>query len=515
MSDNADRERLIVASNRLPFVMNKGPDGRWRITPGTGGLVTALLPVLRDRGGIWIGWPGTVEGLEDIGQVLADSNQDAGYALVPITLTANEVHDFYFGFSNEVIWPLFHDLHSHCNFDPTYWQSYCEVNRKYAQVITRHSKPGDFIWIHDYHLMNVALDLRKLGVKSKVGFFLHTPFPALDIFLKLPWRFQLLRALLEYDLIGFQTLRDRRNFIQCLRTLVKDATVAGKGQVVLVKAAGHEVRVGAFAISIDYNAFVQQAAKPEVEEKVRQLRELLPHRQLILGLDRLDYTKGIPHRLEAFRDALRRYPELHNRVTLIQVVVPSREDIPMYHELRTTIEQLVGQINGEFTKPGGWVPIHYIFRSLTQVELLSYYRAAEIALVTPLKDGMNLVAKEFCTSSIDEDGVLILSEFAGAAAQLQNGALLVNPYDIEGVADAIYRAFKMEKAERQARMRRMRRLISKYDIFWWVDSFLQAVIAKDLSAFPLLEDYELAPKLDPYARTPMKTAGTPLQNQQK
>ncbi len=494
MISQTPKERLIVVSNRLPFVVRKGSDKQWKITPGSGGLVTALLPVLRDRGGIWIGWPGTTDKIDDISQVLADSNRDAGYALVPVALTDDEVHKFYQGFSNEVIWPLFHDLQSHCNFDPSYWQVYKEVNHKYAQVIARQSKENDFIWVHDYHLMNVATELRHLGVRSRIGFFLHIPFPSLDIFLKLPWRFELLHALLDYDLIGFQTLRDRRNFVQCIRAMVKHVTVQGKGQVLTANVGDREVRIGAFSISIDYNTFIEEATGAEVIEKVRQLHGVLPDRQLILGVDRLDYTKGIPNRLEAFRNALVRYPELHRRITLIQIVVPSREDIPKYHDLRTTIEQMVGHINGEFTKFGRWVPIHYMFRNLTRVELLAYYRACEIALVTPLKDGMNLVAKEYCASSIKEENVLILSEFAGAAAQLQNGALLVNPYDIEGVADAIYQAFVMDKAERQGRMRRMRRSISKYNIFWWVDSFLRAAIAKDLSAFPLMEDY--VPKTD-------------------
>jgi trehalose 6-phosphate synthase len=300
----------------------------------------------------------------------------------------------------------------------------------------------------------------------------------------------LLNALLAYDLIGFQTLRDRRNFLDCLHHLTKGVGVRGRGRQVLTLHAGErEVRVGSFPISIDFNGFVKRAANPEVSAKVAELKRLLPNRQLILGVDRLDYTKGIPHRLAAFRNALQRYPALHERVTLVQVVVPSRVDIPQYHALRTQIERLVGEINGEFTRPGGWVPIHYVFRTLTRADLLAYYRTAQIALVTPLKDGMNLVAKEYCACSIEEDCALILSEFAGAAVELQRGALLVNPYDVEGVADAIYRAYTMTDAERRARMRRLRRAIREHDIFWWVDSFLRAVIAKDLSAFPRPQDY--------------------------
>jgi trehalose 6-phosphate synthase len=237
---------------------------------------------------------------------------------------------------------------------------------------------------------------------------------------------------------------------------------------------------------------MRQAAAPAIAARAKELHTLLPRRKLVLGIDRLDYTKGIPHRLNAFHDLLTRYPQLREKMSLIQVVVPSRVDIPEYGELKTTIEQLVGRINGEFVRPGGWVPIWYVYGSLTRSELLAYYRAADIALITPLRDGMNLVAKEYCASSIEEDCVLILSEFAGAAAQLRSGALLVNPYDIEEVADTLKRAYEMDIAERQARMRRLKRSIREYDIFWWVDSFMNAAFTRDLSDFPaptaLMED---------------------------
>jgi trehalose 6-phosphate synthase len=234
---------------------------------------------------------------------------------------------------------------------------------------------------------------------------------------------------------------------------------------------------------------MEQAASPEVAARARELHALLPKRKLLLGVDRLDYTKGIPQRLRAFQSALERYPRLRERISLIQVVVPSREDIPEYNDLKSKIEQLVGQINGYYMRPGGWVPVWYVYGSLKRNDLLAYYRAADIGLITPLKDGMNLVAKEYCASSIEEDCVLILSEFAGAATQLQKGALLVNPHDIEGVADTINRAVTMSEEERRSRMRRMRRAIRENDIFWWVDAFLRAAIAKDLSAFPQPDDY--------------------------
>jgi len=480
---------MIVVSNRLPFVLEYNGEDELHVRPGTGGLVTALLPVLQHRGGTWVGWAGISEKPETVATALDAASKDAGYNLRAVPLSTEEVEKFYQGFSNEIIWPLFHDLQLLCRFDPSYWRTYTEVNRRYAQIVARNSRENDFIWVHDYHLIHVASELRQLNVHARLAFFLHIPFPPLDIFVKLPWRFQLLRALFEYDTVGFQTLRDRRNFIQCARTLLKDVSVQGKGQVVTLQHGDRSLRVGSFPISIDYNTFMKRAAAPEVAKIAGEMRARHPNRQLILGVDRLDYTKGIPERLEAFRDALLRYPELLEQVTLLQVVVPSREDIPQYAELKTRIERLVGEINGQFTRPGGWVPIHYVFRNLKRVELLAFYRAAEIALVTPLKDGMNLVAKEFCACSIEEDSVLILSEFAGAAAQLQGGALLVNPYDREGVADAIYKAFSLSAADRQWRMRRMRRSIREHDIFWWVDSFLNAAIATDLSAFPTPPDF--------------------------
>jgi trehalose 6-phosphate synthase len=255
-----------------------------------------------------------------------------------------------------------------------------------------------------------------------------------------------------------------------------------------IRARGRELRVGALPISIDYAALDRLARDPAVVEKARLLRENEGGRRIILGADRLDYTKGIPHKLEAFRDLLRRYPELRMEVTLVQIAVPSREDIPRYRENKIAVERLVGEINGEFTR-SGWVPIHYIHRNMDRARLSAYYRCADVALVTPLKDGMNLVAKEYCASKPEENGVLVLSEFAGAAAQMRSGALLVNPFDREAVADAMALALRLKPGERRARMRRLRRSVKDADILWWVDAFLEAVIAKDLEDFPRVEDY--------------------------
>jgi len=482
--------RLIIVSNRLPVVLNK-EDGKWQAVPGSGGLVTALAPVLKDRGGLWIGWAGTGDaGERELNGALEEATRESGFTLKPVPLTAEDVEKYYSGFSNEIIWPQFHDLLGKCNFDSSYWPSYKAVNRKFAAVIRDNLGQNDYIWVHDYHLMRVAQDLHDLGVKNKIGFFLHIPFPTLDIFMRLPWRFQLLRALLHYDLIGFQTLRDRRNFRQCVQALIRDVPVHGKGQVLTMTFGDHTVRVGAFPISIDFNEFADMARRPEVVERARQIvREQMPEVQIILGIDRLDYTKGIPERIKAFGETLQRYPELQTKVSLFQVVVPSRDQLPEYQMMKEEIEQLVSEINGRFARVG-WVPVHYFFRNLDRAELVAHYRAADIVLITSLKDGMNLIAKEYCAANVENNGIVILSEFAGATAQMQNAALLVNPNDQEGVADAIYSAVIMPRAERQKRMKKLRTRIRRHDIYWWVNSFLQASIAKNLNDFNIIADYK-------------------------
>lgn len=488
------KDRLIIVSNRLPVLLSK-KKGQWHAVPGSGGLVTALAPVLKDRGGLWIGWPGMEETDEEgVNEALADATRESGFTLKPVMLSSEEIEKFYFGFSNEIIWPQFHDLLGRCNFDPSYWPCYQNVNRKYAKVIQKNLGSNDYIWIHDYHLTAAAQELRELGVKNKIGFFLHIPFPSLDIFMKLPWRFQLLRSLLYYDLIGFQTMRDRRNFKQCVSALIKEISFHGKGQVVALKFGDNVVRVGAFPISIDFGEFASLALDAKVAERARQIKAQEPDMQIILGIDRMDYTKGIPERLKAFGNALERYPELRSKVSLLQVVVPSRYQIPEYQSLKDRIERLVGEINGHFARVD-WIPIHYFFRSLDREELVAHYRAADIVLITSLKDGMNLIAKEYCAANVENNGIVILSEFAGATSEMQDAALLVNPHDIEGVADAIYSAFIMSRPERQKRMKKLRARIKKYDIYRWVNSFLKASIAKSLDDFNIIEE-EYKPQLN-------------------
>ena len=294
-----------------------------------------------------------------------------------------------------------------------------------------------------------------------------------------------MEALPEYDLIGFQTMRDRNNFIHYVEGFIKGVHVDSRRQVCTITTPQRQIRGGAFPISIDFKEFARQAAGKSVTERAKRLHDAIGAHQVILGVDRLDYSKGIPERLRSFRNALERFDELRGKIALVQVVVPSREEVPEYQDLKAEIERLVGEISGKFSQ-AGWTPIHYMYRNLERDELLAYYRAADIALVTPLRDGMNLVAKEYCAANVDNDGVLILSEFAGAATQLRKSALVVNPYDIEGVANAIYRAYIMSPSERRSRMQSLRKSIAKRDIFWWVDFFLWVATANNLDKPRLL-----------------------------
>lgn len=480
--------RLIIISNRLPFIFEK-KDDQISIKSGSGGLATALAPVLRNRGGIWIGSTGAIDVEEhEFTDLLKKTQHKQGFLFSPVFLDKEDISLYYEGFSNEVIWPLFHDLQSQCHFVPEYWKAYERVNSKFADTVIKETKTDDFIWVHDYHLMLAGQELRNKGIDQKIGFFLHIPFPPLDIFLKLPWRFQIINALLQYDLIGFQTMRDKRNFIHCVRTLIQDAHITHNKSMHVCKTNQREVRIGAFPISIDYHEFERVATSKEVAEDSKSLKKSAYNQTLVFSIDRLDYTKGILFRLEAIRRFLTDHPEFQKKIQFIQLVVPSREEIPKYHQLKEEINRLVGEINSQITHDG-WVPIHHLYRSFDRRELIAHYRASNIVLITPVKDGMNLVAKEYIASNIEEDGVVILSEFAGASAQLNREAILVNPYDIIGVADAIHKAITMPTIERNKRMRKMRRDVKKYDIFWWVENFLKVAISKDLKDFPQIDEY--------------------------
>lgn len=485
--------RIIMVSNRLPLILKRTENGRIKVGKGAGGLVTAMAPVLKNRKGIWIGWPGYVLE-EDVDGQMEPSIQSAlpGYTVKSVMLAVEDLKNYYEGFSNSVLWPLFHDFTDKCTFLPKYWHSYQQVNKKFALTIFNNVNTADYIWVHDYQLVLVGEYLRKMQIQNQIGFFLHIPFPPLDTFERCPWRFNLLAALLEYDLIGFHTMQNKRNFLGCLRKIYKKINLieaVGLDETVTeLKLNNRTVRLGVFPISIDYNEFFLQSWEGNIYKKSKKIRQTVQGSKILLGVDRLDYTKGILEKLTAFKWFLHLYPEYQKKVHLIQLVIPSRREISAYADLKFRIEQLVGEINGMYST-SSWLPVQYMFRSMDRQELISMYRAADIAFVTPIKDGMNLVAKEYCACNIDEKGVLILSEFAGAAHQFYQDAILVNPHDTERTANAIYRALIMPIDERIQRMRSLRKIVKKKDVFWWLNSFLNAAIQKDLSNFPQVDEY--------------------------
>lgn len=467
-----DRPRIVCVSNRLPVSAHEEPD-KIQFQPSSGGLVTALGPVLRKERGVWIGWPGAVTSSEaQVRQALADFSSESEFELYPILLDQASRVGFYQGFSNQIIWPLFHDLQSRCNFDPTFWSTYLHVQSLFADEVRKRIKPSDFIWVHDYHLMGLGRVLRQAETNNKICFFLHTPFPSPDIFLKLPWRSDVLNSLLSYNLVGFQTKHDLKNFVDCVGFLT-DLNCSNRGELLAIRTNELECLLGHFPISIDFNEFEDVARSTEVETNAQKIRSDMNSEFLILSIDRLDYTKGIPYRIRAFRRLFELDPTLKKRIALLQVIVPSRVEVPEYAQLRLEIEQLVSQLNGDIGEPG-WVPVQHLFRMLTKEEVIAMYRASDVALVTPLKDGMNLVAKEYCASRINNGGALVLSEFAGAAAELKHAAFLVNPYDIDGVARALGQALATTKDASQERMREMRDIVRKADVFNWATSFLKS-----------------------------------------
>lgn len=464
--------RLVVVSNRLPVAITE-VDGKRRLRPSSGGLVTALSPILEREGGMWIGWPGEGEP-DEIAALTEAYNADHRYDVHAVPLDQEQVDKFYLGYSNQTIWPLFHDFLGLTTFERDHWEAYESVNRLYAEHVARHIQPNDFIWVHDYQLMRVGHHLRELGVTQPIAYFHHIPFPTHDLYHRNPWDGMIFEGLMAFDSLGFQTLRDRRNFVAVARDRIKDVEITIHRRQTRIHSADRIVRVGNFPISIDFDEFDTGARSEEVQREIDHIKESYQVDHLVMGLDRLDYTKGIPQRFLALERLLEKYPSLRGKVSLLQVVVPSRTRLKTYAELKEQLDQLTGRINGRFGRHG-YVPIHYYFKHLNRTELLGVYRACEVALITPLRDGMNLVAKEYAASSIDQNGVLVLSEFTGSAVQLGKGAMLVNPYDLDGTADALHAALTMPYPERRRRMRDLRSQVRNNDVHRWVDWFVGAI----------------------------------------
>ncbi|MFC4946807.1 alpha,alpha-trehalose-phosphate synthase (UDP-forming) [Pseudonocardia sp. GCM10023141] len=455
---------FVVVANRLPVDLEELPDGttRWKRSPG--GLVTALEPMLRTRDGAWVGWPGLPD-------AEAEPFVEDGLQLHPVSLSAKDVEDYYEGFSNGTLWPLYHDVVAPPAFHRHWWQAYVRVNQRFAEATAKVAAHGATVWIQDYQLQLLPAALRALRPDLRIGFFLHIPFPPTELFMQLPWRKQVVEGLLGADLVGFHTAGGARNF----RWLATRLTEAVPGHTRNdVQYGDRTVRLGAFPISIDSGALDELARSDEVQQRAKEIRADLGNpERVILGVDRLDYTKGIDVRLRAFEELIAEGSVDAEQTVMIQLATPSRERVEHYQKMRNDIEQSVGRINGEYARVGHPV-LHYLHQSLPRDDLAAFFVAADVMLVTPLRDGMNLVAKEYVACRSDLGGVLVLSEFAGAAIELRD-AVLVNPHDTDGVKNALLSALTMPAAEGKRRMRALRRQVLTHDVDRWARSFLAAL----------------------------------------
>jgi trehalose 6-phosphate synthase len=449
---------LIVVANRLPLTATGDDRQPW--APSPGGLISAVWPALRRSGGTWVGWPGTADYI-DLPDVLD------GVAIEPVELSQQEYEQYYEGFSNATLWPLYHDAIQTPVYDPSWWRPYQVVNERFAEAIARIAAPNATVWIQDYHLQLVPKMLRERRRDLRILFFLHIPFPPPELFRRLPRRREVLEGVLGADLVGFQTAPDMANFVRSARSFG-----GATGRAPSLEFEGRTVQVGAFPVTIDHGAFQRVAREPQVQERSRQIREELGSpKTVLLGVDRLDYTKGIDLRLQAVGELLREgVLSVPDQVT-VQIAIPTRGEVAAYVDLRDHVERLVGTINGEVATMGQ-PAVHYLHRSVPFDELVALYLAADVLLVTPLRDGMNLVAKEYVASRLDDTGALVLSEFAGAAHELRS-AHLVNPHDIDGLKRAITLAVQGDNE--RARMRRRRRTELQRDVRDWANSMLTAL----------------------------------------
>lgn len=458
-----DTKKTIIASNRLPVKLEIREE-EWTYHNSEGGLATGLGSIYQKGNNVWVGWPGAYIENDSIRYII---NKDLmAQKLYPVILEKKEIELYYDGFSNDTLWPLFHYFPSFAHYNKAEWQAYQSVNRKFADAVLAIAEPGDTVWVHDYQLMLVPQLIRAAMPDISIGFFQHIPFPSYEVFRLLPWRDELLQGLLGADLIGFHTYDDVRHFISGVTHIANAKAEANE-----IIWQNRNIIADAFPISIDFDKYSSTALKSQTGKNQQRLYQLIGERKLIISIDRLDYSKGIPERLTAFELFLKKYPEFREKVALFQLVVPSRDIVPQYAALKEQVNKMVADINARYGNLS-WQPIHYFYQSFPIEMLSALYTVADVALVTPMRDGMNLVCKEYIASRLNQDGVLILSEMAGASKELYD-ALIINPNNSEEVADAIYEALIMPEEEQKRRMTLLQHTVRTFDINLWVTNFMQ------------------------------------------
>src|SRR5215211_4532830 len=455
-----DPASFVVVANRLPVDRVENPDSTADWRPSPGGLVTAFEPIMRRRRGAWVGWHGAAD--EEL-----EPFEHEGLALAPVPLSSSEVEDYYEGFSNATLWPLYHDAIATPQFRREWWDTYVIVNQRFADYVAKVAAAGAVVWVQDYHLQLLPQMLRRQRPDVRIGFFLHIPFPPTELYVQLPWRQQILEGLLGADLVGFQLPGGAQNFVRLVRQRLGLETLRDR----IGMPDGREVLARAYPIAIDAKSLNKLAGTEEAAERAAQVRhDLGDPRVMFLGADRLDYTKGMLERIQAFGELITEGRIDPDEAVFLQLAIPSRERVDLYRQLRDDIDRLVGRINGSIPRIGR-PPITYMHTSYPRIEMAAIYRAADVMVVTPLRDGMNLVAKEYVACRQHDDGALVLSEFTGAARELRQ-AYLVNPHDIDGLKDRLVEAMNDAPQNKARRMRVMRRQVVENDIFKWANTFL-------------------------------------------
>ncbi|MGB0523337.1 MAG: bifunctional alpha,alpha-trehalose-phosphate synthase (UDP-forming)/trehalose-phosphatase [Flammeovirgaceae bacterium] len=490
-------QKTIIVSNRLPVTIKKDGD-LLKFFPSAGGLATGLGSIYKSGNNIWLGWPGfhdfREEEKENITLQLKADN------MAPVFLTQKDVEDYYEGFSNRTIWPLYHYFTQYAIYEPALWDAYVRVNQKFCDELEKYADPDDIIWIHDYQLLLLPAMLREKLPNATIGFFQHIPFPSFEIFRLMPWREEILNGILGADLIGFHTYDDMRHFLSSINRIVGIGNTMGK-----IKVGNRLVAVDSFPMGIDYEKFENAVSSEATKQKIERYQRLLGREKIILSIDRLDYSKGIKQRILAFDTFLERYPQYLSKVSLILIVVPSRVQVDQYQQLKAELDELVGRINGKHSRMD-WTPIHYFYRSFSFNALSALYSQADVALITPFRDGMNLVCKEYIASKPDQKGVLILSEMAGSARELSE-AILINPNDLNQIVEAMKKALEMPEEEQVAHNAEMQSKLKRYNIHRWVEVFMEqlanikeqqakmnAKLMKERHITRMLENYHAADK---------------------
>ncbi|SMC00593.1 trehalose 6-phosphate synthase [Hymenobacter roseosalivarius DSM 11622] len=470
--------RTIIVSNRLPTKVQRTDDGL-TFQPSEGGLATGLGSIYRADDNIWVGWPGLF--VDDPAEQQHVADQLRNDSMAPVFLTETEIRDFYEGFSNSTLWPIFHYFNEYATFEEAHWEAYVAANAKFCEAVLALAGPDDTIWVHDYQLLLLPQMLRRARPQATIGFFLHIPFPSYELLRVLPWSTELLEGMLGADLIGFHTFYYMRHFLSAVSNLLGLPNQNGQ-----IETPSRMVLVDAFPMGIDYERYATAAASEAALAHIQTFREAVRGVRMILSIDRLDYTKGIAQRLRAFEELLKRYPAWREQVSLLMLVVPSRDQVTQYQALKVEVDELVGRINAQYGTIA-WTPILYFYRSLPFDQLVALYRLADVALVTPVRDGMNLVAKEYIACKADQHGVLILSERAGAAQELSD-ALLINPTATSKVADVLHQALTMPEEEQKSRMSSLQALVRQYDVFAWTELFMNRLAYSKIKQLTLGTD---------------------------